>query len=97
VASGSWVEVWLLGAETTAEVSIPRSAITEQQGLYFVYVRVAEEVYERREVTLGADDGARVLVTKGVKSGDAVVTRGAVQVRLAAMSGIIPEGHSHSH
>ena len=34
-------------------------------------------------------------VTNAMKAGDKVVTKGVYQVKLAAVSSIMPEGHSH--
>ena len=78
---------------------MPSAAITEEQGLYFVYVAEPDEpgVFVKREVTIGRDNGERIEITSGVKSGETVVTHGAMQVKLASMSGSVPEGHSHSH
>jgi multidrug efflux pump subunit AcrA (membrane-fusion protein) len=95
VVAGSWVEVWLLGALKEGVLSLPTGAVTEQGGLYYVYVQLDEEGYLRREVKLGASDGERVAIVSGLKAGEKVVTRGAVQVRMAAASGAIPHGHSH--
>ncbi|MDR2912354.1 MAG: efflux RND transporter periplasmic adaptor subunit [Alistipes sp.] len=95
VPTGVPAEVWLLGAPIVDALTVPKSALTEQQGLHFVYLQHGPEDYARQEVTLGADDGQRVVVSKGLKAGDRVVTRGATQVRLAAMAGVIPEGHTH--
>ncbi len=95
VVSGALAEVWLLSGPMEGVISVPKSALSEQQGLYFVYVQHGEEDFAKREVTPGADNGERVRILKGLNPGDRVVTRGVTQVRLAAMSGVIPEGHSH--
>ena len=63
----------------------------------FVYLRLDEEGYKKQEVTLGDTDGANVRILSGLHEGDRVVTRGVYQVKLAAHSGVIPEGHSHNH
>lgn len=97
VLPGAYAEVWLLGALQPEVLSVPRGALTEEQGLYFVYVQLGDEIFAKREVTVGADNGKRVSVVRGLSNGEVVVASGAMQVRLAAMSGIIPEGHSHSH
>lgn len=94
---GAFVEVWLLSAPMPGVLSVPKSALTEEQGLYFVYLQHGQEDYVRQEVAIGADNGQRVQILKGINAGDKVVTHGAIQVRLAAMSGIVPEGHSHAH
>ncbi len=95
LVSGSFAEVWLLGAPRENVLSVPRSALSEEQGLYFVYVRHGDEDFVKQEVVLGDDNGERVRILDGLSAGDVVVTKGVTQVRLAAMSGIIPEGHSH--
>lgn len=95
VVPGAYVEVWLSGVPMPDVISVPKTALTEQQGVYFVYVQLDEEGYQKREVAIGPDNGERVRISSGLKPGDKVVTRGATQVRLAAMSGVIPEGHTH--
>ncbi len=95
LVAGSYVEISLLGARRDGVVSLPLTAITEQQGVFYVYVQVDLEGYRRREVRLGADDGERVAILSGLQPGERVVTRGAVHVRMAASSGAIPHGHSH--
>lgn len=95
VPDGAYVEVNLLGRARDGVTTLPLTAVTEQQGLYYVYVQLDEEHYSRREVTLGADDGVRVEILSGVCGHDMVVTRGAVNVRMAAASGSIPHGHTH--
>lgn len=95
VIPGTIVEVSLLGAMEDDVITLPLTAITEQQGLYYVYVQLDAEGYERREVKLGADDGMRVKILSGIRAGESVVTRGAINVKMAAASGAIPHGHEH--
>lgn len=96
VISGSFVEVYLLSSELENVISLPRTALTEEQGTFFVYLQLDEEGYKKQEVKLGADNGKRVQILSGVKAGDHVVTEGAYQVRLANASNAIP-AHSHEH
>ena len=95
--SGFFVEVYLLFEPQEEVIAIPVSAVTEEQGLYFVYLRVDDEGYRKQEVTLGADDGKRIQALSGLKAGDILVTEGAYRVKLAAAGNAIPEGHAHSH
>lgn len=96
VIPGSFVEVYLLSSTMENIISLPRTALTEEQGVFFVYIQLDEEGYKKQEVTLGADNGKSVQVLTGVKAGDRVVTEGAYQVRLASASNAIP-AHSHEH
>ena len=96
---GAYADVYLLMNDGKPCISLPTGAITEEQGLYFVYVAEPDEpgVFVKREVSVGRDNGERIEITAGLKAGEKVVTQGAMQVRLASMSGSVPEGHSHSH
>ena len=92
---GAIVEAYLVGAPIAEALVVPVTAVTEAQGLYYVYVQLDAECYERREVKLGASDGERVQLLTGIEAGDRVVTRGAVNVKMAAASGAIPHSHQH--
>ena len=76
--------------------SLPHSALTEEQGSFFVYLQLDEEGYKKQLVTLGADNGESVQILSGIKAGDRVVTQGAYQVKLASATNAIP-AHSHEH
>lgn len=97
LSAGSFCEVYLTGESRDSVVSVPVSALSEQQGEYFVYVQVHDDAYDKRPVKLGADAGDRVEILSGLKDGDKVVTSGTTFVRLAETSGAVPEGHSHNH
>ena len=96
IVPGALVEVYLLGTERSGVLTLPLSALTEEQGMYFVYLQEDKEVYRKQEVRIGADDGQRVEILAGLKAGDRVVTRGAMHVKLASASNAIP-AHTHSH
>lgn len=96
VVSGAFVEVYLLTEERNDVLSLPWSAITEEQGAYFVYLREGKDIYRKKEVKVGADNGRRVEITSGLSAGDYVVTQGAYHVKLASASSAIP-AHTHSH
>ena len=95
--AGSAVEVFLQGSPRPNVISVPLSAVSEQQGNYFVYIQVDDEGYLKSPVTLGENDGQNVEILKGVHPGDKVVVKGMTAVRLAETSGVVPEGHTHTH
>jgi len=97
IIPGSYAEVYLLSAPQDNVISIPVSALTEEQGLYFAYIQLDEEGFAKREVILGQSNGERVKILSGLKDGDKIVTKGTYQVKLAANTSVVPEGHSHSH
>lgn len=100
LGSGSVGEVWLLGAPQSGVISVPKSAVIEENGYYYVYIEEESEkehtVFERKEVKLGGFDGRRYAVVSGLEPGEKVVTEGALKVKMAGMGAAIP-GHSHHH
>lgn len=96
VIPGSFVEIYLLAAPLENVISVPVSALIEEQGIYSVFIQLDEEGYKKQEVTVGADNGADVQILSGLHSGDQVVTQGAYQIKLSSASNAIP-AHSHQH
>lgn len=96
IIPGSFVEIFLLSSPIENVISLPHSALTEEQGSFFVYLQLDEEDYKKQLVSLGADNGESVQILSGVKAGDRVVTQGAYQVKLASATNAIP-AHSHEH
>lgn len=94
---GTAVEVYLMGNSTREALTVPQTALCEQQGSYFVFIRLDQDCYLKQPVTIGVSDGQRVEILSGLKGGEDVVATGVTTVRLAENSGAIPEGHSHSH
>lgn len=93
---GSAVEVFLKSAPLPNALVIPVSALMEEQGVNFVYVQTGGELFQRRDIKIGASDGLMVQVLSGVVEGERVVTKGAYYIKLATASGEIP-AHGHEH
>ena len=96
IIPGSFVEVYLLSQQQENSLVLPTEAITEEQGLYFVYIQKCEESYKKQEVKLGASNGKEVQILSGVTPGDKVVVKGAFHVKLASAGNALP-AHSHEH
>ena len=96
VVQGSYAEIYLITHDRPNVITLPITALTEEQGIHFVYIQIDAEGYRKQEVKLGESDGERVEILTGVKQGDRVVTKGAMQVRLASASNAIP-AHNHNH
>ncbi|MEG0601863.1 MAG: efflux RND transporter periplasmic adaptor subunit [Mucinivorans sp.] len=92
---GSLIDLYLIGAPRSEVLAVPESAILEQEGHFFLMIRLDEECFEKREVTLGASDGTRREVLSGLMAGEQVVSQGAFQVKMAASGTAIPDGHNH--
>lgn len=96
IIPGSFVEIYLLASPMEEVLSVPVSALIEEQGVYSVFIRLDEEGYQKREVKLGANNGSDVQILSGLKPGETVVTQGAYQIKLASASNAIP-AHTHNH
>ena len=97
IIPGSYAEIYLLGQTKPNTISIPVSSLTEDQGLYFVYIQVHHEAYKKVQVQIGNNNAERVEILSGLSEGDKVVTKGAYNLKLAEKAALIPEGHSHNH
>ena len=95
VPQGAFVQVSLRLRDKKDAITVPLSALTEEQGMYFVYVQLDEEGYQKRPVTVGQDDGVRAEILSGLDPGETFVSRGAYRVKLASASGAIPHSHEH--
>ena len=97
VLPGSNAEVYLQSSPRDSVLVIPVSALTEQQGKLFAYVKLDEHGYEKRNVVIGVSNGKEAELLSGIHDGETVVTEGVIFVKLAETSNVIPEGHSHNH
>ncbi|OAV63703.1 Macrolide-specific efflux protein macA precursor [Bacteroidales bacterium Barb4] len=96
IVSGAYAEVFLLASPVPDVLCVPLSALTEEQGVYFVYIQLDEDCYRKQEVTTGADNGAEVRILSGLTAGDVVVTEAAYHLKLATASAAMP-AHTHHH
>lgn len=97
VIEGSFVEVYLKSQIINNALILPVSALIEEQGHFFVFVQQEhDDEYIKKEVKIGGTDGINREIISGINEGDKVVTKGAYALKLASMSGAMPE-HSHEH
>ena len=96
IIPGSFVEIYLLSKDMENRIVLPVEALTEEQGLYFIYIQQCEESYKKQEVKLGASNGKEVQSLSGVHPCDKVGVKGAYHVKLASASNALP-AHSHEH
>ncbi|KAF0152536.1 MAG: RND family efflux transporter MFP subunit [Ignavibacteria bacterium] len=94
---GMYAEVFIKNGFISEAVSIPESAIIDEDGMHTVYVEIEGEGFEKRIIKTGITDTGYVQVVEGLKEGERVVTKGAYQVRLAALSPESAIGHGHVH
>ncbi len=95
--SGSFVEVYLKSITNTQALTIPNQSLLEENGVFFVYVQVHPELFEKREVKIGGTDGLNTEITSGITKKDRIVTKGAVMIKLAQATGNLDAHSGHVH
>jgi RND family efflux transporter MFP subunit len=96
VVEGALAEVQLIYGVGEKGILVPRSALLEEFGQYSVIVQLGGEEFERRKVRTGAVNGDKIAITDGLLPGEWVVSKGAYQVSMAALTGAVPD-HGHVH
>ncbi|WP_289054331.1 efflux RND transporter periplasmic adaptor subunit [Carboxylicivirga marina] len=97
LVSGGFANVYLRTGSQKKSVIIPNSALVEIQGLFFTYIQLTPELFERRQVVPGPSDGVHTVVLSGLKANERIVSRGATFVRLAAVSNTVDPHAGHVH
>ena len=95
--SGSFVELFLKTLTNTQALTIPNSALLEEQGIFFVFVQITPELFEKREVKTGATDGLKTEIIKGLIHHERVVSKGAILIKLAQVTGTLDAHSGHVH
>lgn len=96
---GSFAEVWLDVEKCTNTMVIPKSAIIEQQGLYFVFVKHSDSDYHKTQIDVISMNAEEAQIASGLHFGDDVVIEGVLELKLSqSASKIDPHaGHNHAH
>ena len=97
MAAGTPFTAYLIGGSRQGILGVPVSALSEQQGNFFVYENFAPEHYRKLPVKIGDSDGIRTEIISGLEPGTTFVANGVSAVRLSETSGVIPQGHTHNH
>lgn len=95
--SGGFIELYLKTLSSSYALTIPNTALLEEQGSFFVFVQVNPELFEKREVKIDATDGLKTQIIKGINNAERVITKGAILVKLAQASGALDPHAGHAH
>ncbi|MGQ8336160.1 efflux RND transporter periplasmic adaptor subunit [Sunxiuqinia sp. A32] len=93
--SGSFVEIFLKTASVPNSIVIPKTAILEEAGNYYVYAE-GHDGFEKRMVSIDCHDGESFHISSGLKQGDHIATKNVYQIKLASLSSSLP-AHTHQH
>lgn len=94
---GGFVELYLKTISNSQALTVPVSAVLEEQGNFFVYVQVTPELFEKREIKTGTTDGIRTDVINGLVDDERIVLKGAVLIRLSQATGALDAHSGHVH
>ena len=97
IVSGNVVNMYLIAPSDENAIVVPRSALVEEMGRFFVFVQHTPIMFEKRLVTIGVNDGKNVQLLGGVTEGERVVTNGAVSLKLAQGTGALDPHAGHVH
>ena len=97
IIPGSFVEMFITAESDKIGVMLPNSAIVEEMGIYCVFVQTCTDSFEKRIITKGVTDGHNTQILNGVKAGERVVSKGAVNVKLAQGSAALDPHAGHVH
>ncbi len=93
---GSFSQVNITVGEGKTGIVAPVSALMEDYGQYSVIVQLSGENFERRNVVIGKRNGGNIEIVSGLEENEVIVSKGAYQVKMQAMSGQAP-AHGHAH
>lgn len=94
---GTFVDTYILTRGSAPVLAVPSVSLIEEMGNYFVYVQLTPEFFEKREVSIGQNDGEYTQILSGLRGNERVVAKGAVLVKLAQASGKLDAHAGHVH
>lgn len=94
---GSFVDIYLKTFSNNLSLVVPVTSLIEEQGNFFLWVQVTPELFEKREVFVGATDGIKTEIKKGISPDERIVTRGGMLIKLAQATGTLDAHSGHVH
>lgn len=94
---GSFVELYLKTLSGNEVLTVPETALLEEQGNHFVWVQITPELFEKREVKTGTSDGLHREITRGLQADERIVTRGGMLIKLSQAAGALDAHSGHVH
>lgn len=95
--TGSFVEVYLKTITNTQALTVPNTALIEEQGNFFLWVQVTPELFEKREIAIGKTDGVKTEILNGITENERIVIKGAMLIKLAQATGTLDAHSGHVH
>lgn len=80
IKSGMYAQV-TFDLESTDHLSVNKNALITVQGKHYVFVKTADNEFERRPVSIGQEIGDRIIIYEGISSTDEVAIEGVMQLK----------------
>jgi membrane fusion protein, heavy metal efflux system len=95
--AGSFADIFIKTQSDKNLLIVPNSSLVEEMGNYFVFVQITPELFEKRQVKTGMTDGLFIEILQGIDISERIVSKGAVIVKLAAVSNTLDPHAGHVH
>lgn len=95
--AGMFADVTIRTGRAQQSLVLPKEALVEDEGRWFVFVQASGQGFDRREVKTGLEEGAAVQILEGLQLRDRVVTQGAYYVKQSGQSGAVDPHAGHGH
>ncbi len=95
--AGSFVDIFIKTTTNNLAVVVPNTALIEEQGTFYIFVQLTPELFEKREVKKGFSDGINTEILSGINKTERIVSKGAIIVKLAAVSNSLDPHAGHVH
>lgn len=79
---GEFVNIRAFATQTTRDMMLPNSAITEINGRPIIFIKDSAEHYSMSFVQLGENNGTYTVLLKGAEDGERIVLNGAYQMKM---------------
>lgn len=79
---GEFVTIKAVNQQSSREIAVPNTALTEINGKTAIFHKRAPEQYELSYVQTGANDGSRTLILKGLEESKRIVVSGVYEVKM---------------
>lgn len=95
--NGSFIDAYISCKSKEKTLCVSNSALVEEMGNFFVFVRISKEEFEKRQIEIGKTNGIKTQVLGGLKPSETIVCKGAASVRSAQASAALDPHAGHSH
>lgn len=79
---GEFVNVRVFASQSTKEIALPNSAISEINGRPVIFIKDNAEQYSVSYVSIGQNNGSQTVIEKGVEEGERVVVNATYQMKM---------------